>query len=303
MTVALCVSLAGILAWVLSPPGGARPPSSANTRTPTSPNTSEAGGEITSASSSTAPTVPANVSDPLSAASAYVATRSGTVAVEVDDLKTGETWTLGSSTPQDEASIVKVDILEKLLAQSGGEAIPTSEDALAKSMIEESDNDAATDLWNIDGSGPGIAAFNAAIGLKSTQMSSCLTCPDFPWPGWGLSTTTPADQIALLKAIVLPNSHLNDGQREAALNLMQNVTPSERWGVTSGVSPQATVALKNGWLPLDDSDTDWQINSIGWVTGDGRDYLFAALTNGNPSEDYGITTIDQISADVWTALQ
>ena len=83
---------------------------------------------------------------------------------------------------------------------------------------------------------------------------------------------------------------------------MENVTPSERWGVTVGVPSQAVVALKNGWLPLNDTDTNWQINSIGWVSGLGRDYLIAVLTTDNPTEAYGITTIGQISTDVWTAL-
>ena len=60
------------------------------------------------------------------------------------------------------------------------------------------------------------------------------------------------------------------------------------------------VALKNGWVPLPDSL--WQIDSIGWINGDGRDYLIAVLTDGNPTEDYGIATIDALSSLVWTAL-
>jgi hypothetical protein len=63
-----------------------------------------------------------------------------------------------------------------------------------------------------------------------------------------------------------------------------------------------TIALKNGWLPLNASDTDWQVNSIGWVSGLGRDYLIAVLSTGNPSEAYGIDTIDELSAIVWRQL-
>jgi hypothetical protein len=59
------------------------------------------------------------------------------------------------------------------------------------------------------------------------------------------------------------------------------------------------VAIKNGWLPLDSANNDWQINSVGWISGNGRDYLIAVLTTRNPTEQYGIDTIDQLAAMVW----
>ena len=80
---------------------------------------------------------------------------------------------------------------------------------------------------------------------------------------------------------------------------MQSVVPDERWGVSGGVPSNASVALKNGWLPLNSADTDWQINSIGWVRGDGRDYLVALMSTGNPSEQYGIETLDSVSSLIW----
>jgi hypothetical protein len=80
---------------------------------------------------------------------------------------------------------------------------------------------------------------------------------------------------------------------------MENVTSEQRWGVSGGVPAGVTVALKNGWLPLDSADDDWQINSIGWVNGDGRDYLIAVLSTGNPTEQAGIDLIDKLSSTVW----
>ena len=63
-----------------------------------------------------------------------------------------------------------------------------------------------------------------------------------------------------------------------------------------------TVALKNGWLPLTAGNSDWQVNSVGWVSGDGRSYLMAVLSTGNPSEQYGIDTLSHLGAMVWSAL-
>ena len=46
-----------------------------------------------------------------------MAGRAGKVQVAVYDLATGREWSLGSGTPQAEASVVKLDILETLLTQ------------------------------------------------------------------------------------------------------------------------------------------------------------------------------------------
>jgi len=239
------------------------------------------------------------------AAKSYLVTRSATVLAAVYDPRTGQTWSLGSGKPQDDASIVKLDILEALLARhhATGTVLPAQDIPVAQAMIEDSDNDAATSLWYQAGGARGITAFNSAIGLVDTTPSSCVKCPGFPWPGWGLTTSTPADQIALIRELLQPNGRLTDAQRQYALGLMENVTESQRWGVSGGVPPQATVALKNGWLPLTSAGDDWQVNSIGWVSGEGRDYLIAVLSTGDPTEQYGIDTIDQLSAIVWQRMR
>jgi hypothetical protein len=260
-----------------------------------------------SPSNSAVSQTPVQQRDPLSASSTYVAGRNGTVLASVYDIGTGQTWNLGQGRAQAEASIVKLDILETLLVGSRdsghGTKLPATESELAQRMIEDSDNDAATNLWYASG-GPGkIRAFNAAAGLRHTSPSSCVQCPGFPWPGWGLTTSTAADQVTLLRQLFEAGSLLTDGQRSYVVQLMEHVTPSQRWGVSGGVPLQATVALKNGWLPLNGSGTDWQVNSIGWISGRGRDYLMAVLTTGNPTEQYGIDTITGLSAIVWKGMR
>ena len=234
------------------------------------------------------------------AAASYLSTRTGTVLAAVYDVRTGQTWRLGQGRPQAEASVVKLDVLETLLAERGrGGGLSASDQSLASQMIEESDNTAATSLWYEVGGAAQIRLFNAEAGLTQTTPSSCVVCAGFSWPGWGLSTTTPADQIALLRRLITPGSLLTDAERDYALSLLENVTPAQRWGVSGGVPAQVTVALKNGWLPLAGVDSDWQINSVGWISGGGRNYLMAVLTTGNPTEQYGIDTIDQLAAMVW----
>jgi beta-lactamase class A len=242
--------------------------------------------------------------DPLTGrATSFLATREGTVLAAVYDLGTRQTWTAGQGPPQAEASVVKVDILEALLVQRGRNGLTRREAALARLMIERSDNNAATDLWHAVGGARGVRSFNAAAGLARTSPSACVVCAGFPWPGWGLTTTTPADQISLLRQLAGPGPLLSDADRRYVLGLMEDVIPSQRWGITAGVSPQATVALKDGWLPLDAARKDWQVNSIGWVSGGGRDYLIAVFSTGNPTPQYGVTTIARLSSIVWADLR
>lgn len=223
----------------------------------------------------------------------------GTVLAAVYDVASGREWNLGTGRPQDEASIVKLDILQTLLARTHATTLPSADLPVARLMMEDSDNDAATSLWYASGGQQGIGSYNQASGLRATTLSTCVECTGFPWPGWGLTTTTPDDQITLLRQLISPASRLSASQRAYVLGLMENVTPQQRWGVTGGVPSGVTVALKNGWLPLDEADHDWQINSIGWIDGDGRDYLIAVLTTGNSTEQAGINLIDGLSSVVW----
>jgi beta-lactamase class A len=238
------------------------------------------------------------------AATGYLATRKGTVLAAVYDVKTGQTWRLGQGGPQAEASVIKLDVLETLLAQRArSTGLSASDRSLAQQMIEDSDNAAATSLWYEVGDGTGIRSFNTRAGLTQTSPSSCVVCEGFSWPGWGLSTTTPGDQLTLLRQLVRPSSLLSDADRDYALSLMENVTADQRWGVSGGVPAGVTVALKNGWLPLKGTDSDWQVNSVGSISGDGREYLMAVLSTGNPAEQYGIDTIDQLAAMVWQRMK
>ena len=241
--------------------------------------------------------------DPFSGVDGYLAQRSGTILAAVYDVRTGQSWRLGDGPAQAEASVVKLNILEALLSGSDGAGLSLDNQGLAGQMIEDSDNDAATSLWYAAGGTAGLAAYDAKAGLTRTTPSACVVCADFPWPGWGLTTTVPYDQITLLKQLIKPGPLLTADDREYALSLLENVAPAQAWGVSGGVPAGVTVALKNGWLPLNDANTDWQINSEGWVSGDGRDYLISVLTTGNPTEQYGINTINELSTLLWTAMR
>jgi beta-lactamase class A len=250
----------------------------------------------TSAPITTTTTDPDGATGVLSSAAVrdYLAERAGDVTAAVYDVADGRTSLWRPGVAEDTASIVKVDILATLLHedQEQGSSLEEEDQEEATAMIEQSDNDAASDLWDDVGQQTAIGAFDGLVGMRGTT------------PGtdgyWGLTTTTAADQVRLVRTVALHGPVLTDASRAYELSLMEDVEPSERWGVDGGVPAGVTVALKNGWLPL--SDDDWQINSIGWVHGEGRDYVIAVLSDGNPTEGYGIQTIQGLSSLVWTSL-
>jgi beta-lactamase class D len=147
-----------------------------------------------------------------------------------------------------------------------------------------------------------MRAFDHKAGLAHTSPSNCLQCPGSSGPGWGLTTTTPQDQVTLLRQLVQPSRVLDKNDQKYALDLLESVTQSQRWGVSGGVPGGVTVALKNGWLALGAGHSGWQVNSVGWVSGDGRNYLMAVLSTGSPTEQYGVDTLSHLGAMVWSAL-
>jgi hypothetical protein len=237
--------------------------------------------------------VPAAPADPFgSDVASYLSTRGGSVMAALIDLESGRTWSIGDGVPQATGSMVKVDILETLLAgETTGGLPPPADQALASAMIELSTNKAAQALYTQLGGPDALADYNSAVGLTDTTPT---------WV-WGDTTTVPVDQLALLRTLTTMNSHLTTAQRDYALGLMEHVTAAQDWGVSGGVPSTVTVALKNGWVPLASEGGAWQVDSMGWVDGQGRDYLLAVMTTRNPTLGYGEDTIDAVSAMIWQA--
>jgi hypothetical protein len=223
----------------------------------------------------------------------WVDGRQGQITAGVYDIETGQEYLLNPQYAEKTASTVKVDILATALhlAQLQHRSLPANEAAAAVPMITQSDNDAASDLYDDIGGWSAIGPFDKSIGMTHTTPND---------QGYfGETYTTAADQLALLKQVMLPGGELSPASRRYGYELMLRVIPSQRWGITGGVPSNATVAIKNGWLP---ESSGWHVNSIGRVDGDGRDYLIAVYTSFDSSWAYGIDTIQHIAAAAWQAM-
>jgi hypothetical protein len=220
----------------------------------------------------------------------YLAAHPGMTAT-VHDLSSGKVWTYRPGAHQVTASIMKVDILETLLAQRGvltGDTLTT-----ATGMIENSSNADAEDLWDSEGGPVAVTAYGEKAGLEGTQPNR----KGF----WGLSTTTASDQVRLLDRLAVPNTLLTRAERDQAMGLMHEVEADQRWGVSAGLPTGTSIAVKNGWLPLDNG-SGWQVNSDGIVAGNGYRDDISVLSTGSPTEQAGIDEIEGLTRLLWAAM-
>lgn len=198
------------------------------------------------------------------------------------------------------ASVMKVNILLALLLRAQGalEAPPRRlterERSWAAEMITRSDNDAANALWDAAGGAAGLRAANRLLGAARTEPH--------PHGRWGLSVTTAADQLALLRALYGPEPGvLAPAARTWVRELMADVMPGQRWGVGAAADPGTPYELKNGWLPRTSSGL-WVINSVGRVTAHGRPWLLAVLSDGHTSREEGVAAVEEAARAAVGAL-
>jgi beta-lactamase class A len=211
--------------------------------------------------------------------------RYGDSSAAVYDRATGVYCAVNGGKPFDSASVVKMIILAALLRwhQETGTPLSDDEKYLATLMITQSDNDATTALWNEVGLDQ-MQRFLDLAQMHETVLNS--------WGAWGMTQVTAHDEMLLLRLLTGNNAVLNTASRDYQLGLMAQVIDGQRWGTPAGAPPGVTVQVKNGWLPLPDG---WHVNSLGAFSGHGRDYMIVVLTDGDPTEQYGIDTIEQLS--------
>ncbi|MBL1096444.1 serine hydrolase [Streptomyces coffeae] len=206
-------------------------------------------------------------------------------SVGLRDIRSGAVGVYGGGW-YDTASIVKVGILAALLldVQDAGRALTAQERAYATAMIERSDNSAASALWRTIGGADGLDTAHRRLGLTETFGGNA--------GRWGLTRTTAADQLRLLRAVFEGGSALTQESRAYIRTLMGRTAREQSWGVSAaGDGTGNGFRLKNGWLPRSTTGL-WDINSIGQITAGGRDYLIVVLSDGSRRMDTGIALVE-----------
>lgn len=228
---------------------------------------------------------------------------SGGVSVAALNTATGAWYHYGATDGMLMGSVVKLYILETLLLQhqDRGTQLSDDETATARTMIENSDNDAAEALFYAVGGRDGLVASGPRLGLTHTIPGPK---PDFK----GLTRTSATDCIVLLENLLRP-APLSAYARSLVLGFMRNVEADQRWGVGVVADPGTTFANKNGWLSVEEDNPDglgdddrWLVNSIGIVSVHHQQVLMAVLTQHGPDFASGVQLVEALAEAIAPAV-
>jgi hypothetical protein len=256
------------------------------TTAPATPTTPTA--KATTKAARPAPSLDA-LRDELSALSRRYGVDLGVAATES---RSRRSFAWGADTTIETASIAKADILASLLLQlqDRGARPSASQLATADAMIRRSDHESAWTLFRQVGLASGMEAANQRFGLRSTQ------CFDY---SWGLTRTSARDQLRFLTAIGAAGSNaspLNGHSGTVLLDLMGDVIPEQKWGVSAAAHGTERVCLKNGWLSRSTLGKRWIVNSIGRISSSSLDLRLAILSQKATSQGQGIEIVEQAAA-------
>lgn len=214
----------------------------------------------------------------LDAAQAYAKRRTGTASIAVVDgggvLRGRDEHRVYPS-----ASVVKAMLLAAELRRLHQADLPVdpATESLLQSMITFSDNDAATAVYSrVGDAGMYDVAERAGMSDFSVAVS------------WGYAEISAADMALLFSRLdrVLPRS-----SRELGKGLLGSVVREQSWGIPE-VANGWSVRFKGGWRATESGQL---VSQAAELRRDDRRLAFAVLTDGQPSMEYGIESIEGIA--------
>jgi hypothetical protein len=96
----------------------------------------------------------------------------------------------------------------------------------------------------------------------------------------------------VLERLTARDGPVSAANRRYALGLMTTVAPAQAWGV-GAVGER--VAVKNGWLPAEEHEGLWTVNSLGRLTVGGHELLMAVLSERSPDMSTGVATVEGVA--------
>jgi hypothetical protein len=227
--------------------------------------------------------LPVGFPDPaaISRAAAYLSSRTGRTAFAVFDSE-GRLSGLHVHWRFTTASVVKAMLLVAYLRRLhaiGQHHVDAYSNSFLYPMIHISDNNAATLCWSIVGDS-GLYAIAAAAGMTDFSVSG----------SWLNAELSPADQAHFFFEMdsLIPPEFVG-----YARYLLSTIEPSQTWGIPVIARPLGyAVFFKDGSEP---TALGQLVHQIARLEGHGRTFALAVMTDGDPTMQYGIDTIQALT--------
>jgi beta-lactamase class A len=223
----------------------------------------------------------------------YLAPIGNNAGVVIYDVTRQRYYIYNSSNQFIVASSMKVPIMLTFfdaLEQQGQEPDDDQMNVLT-TMIENSDNDSASDLYYNELNGAeSITNYMQKIGVSGLN-------PDAG--AWGYSTIAPQTMVDLL-TLLYEGKILTSQDRTTAYNLMENIEPDQQVGVGDTAPNGFTVAMKDGWVT--GPDNLWAMNSSGIVMSHKETYIISVYTQEQQSLDDGQGIVRRICSSIASLL-
>ena len=217
---------------------------------------------------------PAGWSPDAGAARAYALGRAGEVSFHVRTER--GRWSLDADRTMPSASVIKAMLMVAYLNRPAvrDRELTAADHRLLDPMIRRSDNVAATRVRDIVGE-PALHRLARRAGM--TRFST--------HPVWGLSRITARDQTRLWLGF---ESFVAARHREAAMALLRDIVPGQRWGFGRLSLPAGwQLYFKGGW----GSGTGLVDHQVALLRRGEERVAVAILTTGSPSHAYGKQTL------------
>ena len=222
----------------------------------------------------------------VAAAKRYALHRHGVIAFAVRTPTRTWGWHAYQTFPS--ASLVKAILLVAYLDRPSvrSRALGSADRLLLDPMIRRSDNDAASRVLQIDGSGAVYGVARRA-GMRRFRLETN--------GYWGFSRVDAADQSRFflrIDRLVAPR------HRAYAMRLLNTITPVQRWGVARVRPSGWRLYFKGGW----GSGTGWVDHQTALLTRGDQRVSLSILTFEDGSHTYGMQTEQGIAARLLRGL-
>jgi beta-lactamase family protein len=212
-------------------------------------------------------------------AARYLASRVGDDAFAVIDNR-GKLAGVDVRVRYHAASVVKAMLLVGYLRRLSSErrSLGDASSRLLYPMIHSSDNSAADSIFAVVGN-RGLERLAGQAHMRDFQPSNV-------W--WAFSEVSAADMARFF--YLLPE--LIPGRFSGyARWLLSTIEPSQSWGIPAVARPEFQVLFKGGWLPR----SEGLVNQAARLERPREMFALAVLTRGDPSMQYGESTISGVT--------